>query len=150
MKLVGKVSIYKNGKLIEESENTIHDNLKAYFRDLMDSPSDQAINALFTNDGVAHGGGTGGQDAKDGILINQGSWVTTITTTLTENNAYGKRWKGEYTNNSGVSQTVTAFRIGHNFNGDGTFEYRYATYNPADFTLQDQDSVIIEWEVYIN
>lgn len=150
MKLIGEVRIFVNENLVIKDRNVIRDPLKAYFRDVMDAPGDKALDNLFSADGEVLGGT---EDGKDGILIRVGtSEFTMITTTLTADNTFGKKWRGEYTNTSGGTQSISGFVIGHNFNSTGSpfFGTRYATYDPTAFDAQDQDSVIIEWEIFLS
>lgn len=155
MIIEGRVTIKRNDEvLVNHDLNTIDDNLKDYLSGLMDSSgTDSAIDDLFSSYGEQFGGT---QDNKDGILINvDGDHETMETTEQSTGSEYSKEWRGEWTNETGVTQEIISFTLGHDFNsGTGSspsslFDVAYSRYIPSNFDAEDLDTVIIEWRLNI-
>lgn len=155
MKIIGEVAVFLNGELKHKGTNAIQLGLKEYFELVMGAPGNKAIDNLFTAYGSEFGD-LSGQDNKDGITIERNSVVETmLTTVLTPTNTYGKKWRGEWTNDTAGNLDVFEFAIGHNLTSTGTtdpssvFSDAYARVNVTQFTTTPQDTVVMEWEIFI-
>lgn len=151
MKIKGRVRIRKNGLLIIEHENTIHNDLKEYLAECLAddgpgyvlSPGD-----LFTAQGQSFGGS---EDGNHGILMITDAGVEkTLTTQEVFASVTGeKKWRGNYS--ASTSEVVDRFAIGHNFNSgtDPFFKAAYATFNPSNIQLFADDTLIVTWTIGI-
>jgi hypothetical protein len=139
--LRGIVEIRKNGVLVERRSNAISAGLRTYFVEEMNSPTDRALDDLFSTMGQDGNQATG----EDGIIIDLAG--ENRQSTETEYSG-GGQWVGTFTNTSGSSKSVEWFFLGHNFQTSHSFETSYASFElSTPLTLEDQDSVVITWQL---
>lgn len=156
--LYGKVDIWLNDKIIVQNDfNAIQNGLRSYLANQLSSQGDNAIDNLFTAEGEQFGAT---QDNLDGIVIEADNVIYTMITTDEQNGTSGNgwevQWRGEWTNESGGSVSITEFGLGHNLNATGTtnpasvFAVPYSRYAPTSFTAQDLDTVIMTWTLGVD
>ena len=140
--------------------------LKAYFAQSMSRNVNAGLTSLFSTPFVisADGGAVpAGEQNKSGIAIfgssdstQVGGGSTMITTNIAASNTYGRKWRGELTATtaSQFSFAVIGYDIGNTFDGGGgnwvgNFVTPFATQQFPTQTLATNDTLTIEWEIFI-
>ena len=163
-KLFGEVEVLHRKHLqgVEETiykgPNTIHANLKAKFRDIMNANSDFALNNKFLVD--EEDGFSGANSGKDGILLDTDQGTRGATMIFSDHSdasgSYYRQWAGVYTNDFGsgthimsgarmgwvLDETVT-YSVGTNF----TVVYADTTFSAV--SLLANDILTINWKVSV-
>jgi hypothetical protein len=169
----GRTKIYKNDVLVHNdlkaldadgftpnaivggSGTTSPTGLKAYFAESMSSAVDRALNDLFDDDEIEPTGSGTTQTDKDGIIVAgalgvfggaQGAF-TTVTTSIAAANTYGRKWRGVIS--PGTARQFGAAKLGYSLTNAGDFVTSYATQQFPTQTLAANDTLTIEWEVFI-
>lgn len=131
--------------------NTIEGNIREFFADAMHSSGSLpniALDDLFTSDNEEVGGS---EDGNDGIVVaTDNKQFTTITTTMSAENTYGKKWRGDI--QFDASHSIVKATLGHDYGGDSIVSYfdsTYATQSISEGDVQTSDRMIIEWEIYL-
>jgi hypothetical protein len=161
--LRGHTRIFKNDELVFDKDNAIISGsgttsptgLKAYLAQSLNAVVDCAINDLM---------GTGDSDVvssatmrtKDGILVmsesndygnNTAPVRSMVTTTMTATQAFGRKWKGVLT--AAGAREFSYAVLGFNAVSTGNFTTGFAEQPFTTITLATNDTLTIEWEVYI-
>lgn len=190
--LRGHTRIWKNDELVFDQDNAIiggvqnsgvtaPTGLKAYLARSLDESIDRAVNNLFDTSNVSNVNYNllvldPQIDAAfigfDGIFVGNFSSIGTltpsqtayamVTTTQTETNSYGRKWRGVLTATTAISASHAV--IGHAMKADTRFATiqtngLYVLYNIfatpfaeqtfQTITLASGDSLTIDWEIYI-
>lgn len=146
----------RNGeeKLICDRHNTIGGGIKAGFAEAMHpdtSIPNFAIDDLFDDSEVSDGST---QDGKDGIALTFGTITdcqSMITTSVTPDNTYGKKWRGEVQFSTSHSN-VSGARLGHDFGDFGSslwFDYLFAQQTFSYEEVEVSDRIVVNWEIYL-
>jgi hypothetical protein len=155
--------------IVGGSGTTSPTGLKAYFAESMSTAVDRALNNLFDTSNVSAANYNLVEEstvnvavaAKDGIVIGasnstgDGPAYAAVTTVLTAANTYGRKWRGVFTA-TGAVQVAFAV-IGWNLKGNTTgitntvelLTTPYATQQFQTQTLATNDTLTIEWEIFI-
>lgn len=154
-------------KKVFSNRNTIQTELKAIIRDNMNSPTDFAMDNLFSVDGEVYGGdATYGEPAdpagKDGIMIYDDTnnlWLTMVTVVhpTDPSGSYYRQWQGVLTNDFGIGSFVIdedntvngGAAIGTNLNASTDFLYEYAIGVPAETTMAGNDILTVNWKIAV-
>lgn len=149
VELIKKNGVYRK---LYDGKNTIQSGIAEGFRDMLDTAVvDIAMNSLFANDDVQPGST---EDGNDGIVVGATSplpqtFLTTITTSETPANTYGKKWRGEIEFSD--SRQISSVVLGHDY-FDGTtvaFNTAYALYTAISQAVAASDRMVFNWEIYI-
>lgn len=140
-------------------DNTVSTELKAIIRDNLNSPTDFAMDNMFTIDGEEWGGTghVGGNPAgKDGILIvdvtnDKRLTLVTVVHPTDASGSYYRQWQGVLTNDFGVgSFVVNVLLLGVNMDAIGSYVYIYAAgLLTPNVTLAANDILTINWKLTV-
>ena len=170
MTLYGHTKIWKNDELIFDKSNQITDTLRQYLKDRMDS--DQATEAVDGNDNDTRftTGDVVGDDnsiqGRAGIMLNDrftsGIPITSErframdTTEINSeaSNTYGRKWRGFLVAGGPRTFAIADLVFDWDWNNNDPFgstadTKRYARQTFSRVTLAQNDTLTIEWEVYV-
>jgi hypothetical protein len=170
-RVYGRTKVFKNGELVhnelkpafEDGSNqnaifggtgtTSPTGLKAYFAQSMSATIDRSLSSLFENGDIDISSGLSGLTGTAGIAVSSDAESfsadgrSMVTTTLTAANTYGRKWRGVLTADG--PRQFAAARIGNGVQAGGDYTTLYATQQFPTQTLATNDTLTIEWEIFI-
>lgn len=170
MMLYGHTKIWKNDELILDKKNAITNTLREYLKNRMDSAQDtEAVDGnnnstRFTTGDLA--GNDAGIQSRHGIIVGPGKVAFTpedpntyrsmVTTNIDDeaSNTNGRKWRGFLT--AGGPRTFRGASLVFEWDwnsgnplGVSSDTKRYAVQTFQQVTLAQNDTLTIEWEVFV-
>lgn len=150
-------------EVVVDQSNTIDTELKAKFRDTMNSNTDFALDNLQATQ-VAQASLSAALNGKDGITCNETTtpdyaeiiaFMASAVHPSDPSGNYYRQWQGVYQNLTGSAEDVESASIGQSFVHDpgGTasewFDVDYAFSTFTKVTLQNNDILTVNWKITV-